>query len=309
MKFFQPSAYVVYSFEYFLGLCEKGPRATFDCKKFQKIRNALLKQGILRKKHILEAYPVAWEDLKLVHDPSYLESLRNPETLARLLFLDYVSPFDTDILEFFMWVTGGTIKTLNTAFETGIPAFNLGGGFHHAKPAKGEGFCPVNDVAVAVRVFQQNHDSRRLLIVDLDYHQGNGTALIFEQDASVFTYSIHRDTWDRINGETNLDVELPDGTGDDAYLEKLMETLPPVLNDFQPDLVMYIAGADPFVRDTLGTFELTERGILDRDRFVWEQCKDRQLPLAVVAGGGYGPESWKLYFNYIRWAVKGIADV
>ncbi len=309
MKFFQPKVHVVYAYEYFLGLCEKGPRATFDCKKFQKIRNALLKQGIMRKRHILEAYPVAWDDLKLVHDSEYLESLRNPEVLARLLFLDYVNPFDTDILEFFLWVTGGTIRTLHAAYETGIPTFNLGGGFHHAKPAKGEGFCPVNDVAVAARVFQRNYESRRLLIVDLDYHQGNGTALIFEDDDSVFTYSMHRDTWDKIKGSANLDVELTDGIGDEGYLENLAETLPPVLESFRPDLVIYLAGADPFVRDTLGTFELTEQGILNRDRFVSEQCFKRDLPLAVVAGGGYGPESWKLYFNYIRWAVKGISDV
>lgn len=309
MKLFQPKVQIVYSYEYFLGLCEKGARATFDCRKFRKIRNALLKQRIIRKRHIIEAYPVSWEDLKLVHDEAYLESLRNPENLAKLLFLDYVNPFDSDILEFFLWVTGGTIRTVHSAFETGIPTFNLGGGFHHAKPARGEGFCPVNDVAVAIRLFLRNNGPKRVMVVDLDYHQGNGTALIFETHPDVFTYSIHRDRWDEIRGPANLDVELPDGADDSVYLKRLSDTLPSTMDQFEPDLVVYVAGADPFERDTLGTFELTENGMLERDRFVSEVCAARDLPLAVVAGGGYGPESWRLYFNYIRWAVKGITDV
>jgi len=309
MKFFQPRLHVVYSYEYFLGLCEKGPRSSFDCNKFRKIRNGLLTKRIIRSRHIIEPVPAGWEDLSLVHDPEYLEKLKDPATLASILFLDYVNPFDTDILEFFMWVTGGTICTIRQAYDTGNPVFNLGGGFHHAKYDRGEGFCPVNDIAVGIRRLQQDHPEARVLVVDLDYHQGNGTGLLFSGDPNVFTYSLHRETWDSIPSDTNMDVTLPDGTGDGPYMTVLETTLPQVMEIFRPELVVYVAGADPHEHDTLGTFQLTDTGILTRDRYVWSQCESRGIPLAVVAGGGYGNESWRLYFNFIRWAAKGIEDV
>jgi acetoin utilization deacetylase AcuC-like enzyme len=309
MLFFQPKAYVVYSYEYFLGLCEKGPRSTFDCAKFRKIRTALLKENIIRSKEILEPEPAGWEDFSLVHDSKYVEKLRDPQTLGKILFLDYVSPFDTDIIEFFMWVTGGTILSLKTAYEKRVPVFNLGGGFHHAKPDKGEGFCPVNDTAIGIRKFKQVHENKRILVVDLDFHQGNGTALIFEKDDTCFTYSIHRDTWDKVESTTNMDIELPDHSDDATYLEALRSTLPGVLDEFRPELIVYLAGGDPHYADKLGTFELTDNGMLERDLYVMSQARDRDCPVAILAGGGYGQESWKLYYRFIKCVMRGQCNV
>jgi len=309
MLFFQPKAYVVYSYEYFLGLCEKGPQSSFDCAKFRKIRTALLKDKIVHPKEILEPEPASWEDFSLVHDATYLEKLRDPQFLGKILFLDYVSPFDTDIIEFFMWVTGGSILSLKTAYERRVPVFNLGGGFHHAKQAKGEGFCPVNDVAVAIRKFKGLHGDKRILVVDLDYHQGNGTALIFEEDDTCFTYSIHRDTWDKVESNTNLDIELPDHSDDATYLEALRSTLPGVIDDFCPELIVYLAGGDPHYADKLGTFELTDNGMLQRDLYVMSQSRDRDCPVAILAGGGYGQESWKLYYRFIKCVMRGQCNV
>ncbi|NOY22470.1 MAG: histone deacetylase [Acidobacteria bacterium] len=309
MFFFQPRGYIVYSYEYFLGLCEKGPRSTFDCAKFRKVRTALLKEGIVRPREILEPEPACWNDFLLVHDVAYMEELKDPQTLGKILFLDYVSPFDTDIIEFFMWVTGGTILSLKTAYEKQVPVFNLGGGFHHAKPGKGEGFCPINDVAIGIRKFRQAHGDKRILVVDLDYHQGNGTALIFEIDNTCFTYSLHRDTWDNVESDTNLDMELPDHCDDLTYLNALRSTLPQVMDAFRPELVVYVAGGDPHINDTLGTFDLTDDAMMERDLFVMAQAKERKCPVAVLAGGGYGQKSWKLYYRFIKCVMRGKCNV
>ncbi len=309
MLFFQPKGYIVYSYEYFLGLCEKGPRSTFDCGKFRKIRTALLKERIVRRREILEPKPAKWDDFLLVHDASYVEKLKDPQTLGEILFLDYVSPFDTDIIEFFMWVTGGSILSMKIAFEKQVPVFNLGGGYHHAKPAKGEGFCPINDVAIGIKRFWQDFGDKRVLVVDLDYHQGNGTAMIFSDNDNCFTYSLHLDTWDKVDTVTNLDVELPDHCDDRTYLEALRATLPEVTDNFQPELMVYVAGGDPHFMDTLGTFELTDSGMLERDLYVVSLAKERHCPVAVVAGGGYGPESWRLYYHFIRCVLRGQCNV
>jgi len=299
MGFLWPDCLVVYSYEYYVGLAAKGPRAAFDTGKFRKIRNALLTTGTLKPRHVLEPTPVGWEDFRLAHDADYLETLKDPRTLNQILFLDDMSPFENDVLQFFMVVTGGSILAVEQALTRRVPVFNLGGGYHHAKRDRGEGFCPVNDVAVAVRRVQQAKPGIRILIVDLDYHQGNGTATIFADDDTVFTYSIHHETWDVVNSRTNMDIELPDDTGDEDYLDTLNRSLPPVLAEFQPDLVIYIAGTDVHRDDPLGTFAITDAGVLDRDLTVWRMVKERGLPLAVVAGGGYGPGSWRLYYRFI----------
>ncbi len=309
MFFFQPKGYIVYSYEYFLGLCEKGPRSTFDCAKFRKVRTALLREGIVRPKEILEPEPACWDDFLLVHEAAYIEKLKDPQTMGKILFLDYVSPFDTDIIEFFMWVTGGTILSLKTAYEKQVPVFNLGGGYHHAKPGKGEGFCPINDVAIGIRRFRQVHGDKKILVVDLDYHQGNGTALIFETDNTCFTYSLHRDTWDNVESDTNLDVKLPDHCDDLTYMNALKSTLPQVMDTFRPELVVYVAGGDPHINDTLGTFDLTDNAMMERDLYVMAQAKERNCPVAVLAGGGYGQESWKLYYRFIKCIMRGKCNV
>ncbi len=305
MRFFKSKPCLFFSTEYFLGLCEKGPRSSFDCNKYRKIRDRLLEESIVKPSHIVEPEPASWDDFLLVHTKDYVERLKDPMFLAKILFLDYVNPFDTDIIEFFKYVTGGTIKCFNEAFKKNTVCFNLGGGFHHAKRDRGEGFCPVNDVAIGVVKLFKQYGKMKVLIVDLDYHHGNGTAKIFEKDEDVFTFSIHRDNWDNINKKNNMDILLPDRVGDNEYLLQLSLYLPDVVERFEPEFVVYIAGDDVHKNDTFGTFNLSTDGVLKRDKFVFQTTRDRGLPLGVVAGGGYGPDSWTLYYNFIKWVYKG----
>lgn len=148
------------------------------------------------------------------------------------------------------------------------------------------------------------HRAERVLIVDLDYHHGNGNAAIFAGDESVFTFSMHANNWCWIDKRSNLDIELPAGTGDASYLAALRRELPPILATFAPDFVFYVAGSDPFVEDRLADFTLSEAGMLERDRFVTEQVRSRNLPLVVVTAGGYGPTTWRIHFNYYRWVLQ-----
>lgn len=178
--------------------------------------------------------------------------------------------------------------------------FNLGGGFHHAQRDKAEGFCPFNDIALAISQVRATGLARRVLVVDLDYHHGNGTALIFGEDEAVFTLSIHGQHWAQIEGkQNNLDIALPAGTEDGPYLACLKQTLPGVLRRFRPDAVIYVAGADPHVHDPLGDFRISEDGMLERDLYVWQQVRRAHLPLAVVLAGGYGPWAWTIPYNFI----------
>jgi len=305
MRFLKNKKCLYFSTEYFLGLCEKGPRSSFDCNKYRKIRDTLLNEKIIKPSVVKEPKPVDWNDFLLVHDAKYVSKLKDPMFLAEILFLDYANPFDTDIIEFFKYVTGGTVMTFLTAFEKKTICFNLGGGFHHAKRDKGEGFCPVNDVAVGIAKLFKKHGKKRVLVVDLDYHHGNGTAKIFEKEESVFTFSIHRDNWDEINKKNNMDILMPDGTKDEEYLTQLRLYLPHVFSLFNPEFIVYIAGDDVYCGDSFGTFDISEKGVLERDKFVYNLAKKSKTPMGIVAGGGYGKDSWKLYYNFIKWAFKG----
>jgi acetoin utilization deacetylase AcuC-like enzyme len=184
---------------------------------------------------------------------------------------------------------------------------NLGGGYHHAQVDKAEGFCAIADVAIAIRWLQQVRAVERVLIVDLDYHHGNGNAEIFAQDERVFTFSVHAGNWCWITKRNNRDVELPSGTADAAYLESVHAHLPGIIADFRPQLAVYVAGSDPFVEDTLGDFKVTEAGMLARDQFVTHELWGRGIPMVVVTAGGYGPSSWRVHFNYFRWLLDETA--
>ncbi len=301
--FRQKRAKIVYRSEYMTAIYARDNHRAFDVMKFKKIRDQLVKEHLITRKDVLVPPRVSDEDLLRVHTKKYLESLKNPLIVAQYLYLDYVNPWDEFIFEYFRYVTGGTILAAEHAFEQDLVVFNLGGGYHHAHRDKAEGFCLINDVAVAIEKLRAEKKLRRVLVVDLDYHQGNGVMLIYKNDPDVFTFSIHGATWEEIDKENNLDIELPSHTGDAEYLEALKSYLPGVVERFQPELTIYLAGADPFKEDTLGDFELTESGLLERDQFVYQQIRQRKIPLAVLAAGGYGPHSWKIYFNFIKWVI------
>ena len=259
----------------------------FPVAKYAMLRDAVIAQGIVRADRVLDPQRVSDEALLLVHTPEYVrrfrEGLLDAAELRRLGF-----PWSPGLVERSYRAVGGTMAATRHALEHGL-AMNLAGGTHHAFPDHGEGFCVFNDVAVAIRLLRRDGLVRRVAVVDLDVHQGNGTHAIFAGDPDVYTFSMHGGKnypFHKVAG--TLDVELADGTGDDAYLELLRGALPRVLAASSPDLVVYIAGADPHEGDQLGRLALTLDGLARRDAFVLDSCREVGIPVAITIGGGYG---------------------
>lgn len=296
---------IVYRSEYLATIHAQNNHRSFDVMRFKKVRDQLIKEKLTRPKDILKAPRISDEDLLLVHTQEYLDSLKNPLTVGEILNLDYVNPWDEYILEYFRYVSGGTLLATEYALENKTSVFNLGGGYHHAHPNRAEGFCLINDVAIAIRKLQAMHKANRCLIIDLDYHQGNGNLLYFQNDENIFTFSMHAEKWDEISGKShNIDIELPTHAKDQVYLDILRRELPGVYTIFSPDIVFYIAGSDPYIKDTLADFEITEEGLLERDKIVYQETRKYGIPLVVLGAGGYGPDSWKIYFNFIKWVIR-----
>jgi len=280
----------------------------FPMAKYSRLRERILAEGIVSPDDLHEAPLATIEDLRLVHDAGYVDAVLNgtvaPEIQRRIGF-----PWSPQMVERSRRSVGATIAAAHAALDDGVAA-NLAGGTHHAFADRGEGFCVFNDVAVAARVLQRDQLARRIAIVDLDVHQGNGTAAIFSGDASVFTFSMHGDKNFPFKKEiSDLDVPLADGTGDDEYLSLLRSHLPGVLNRHQPDFVFYLAGADPFEGDRLGRLKLTIAGLQQRDEIVMEACTRARLPIAISMSGGYANDVDAIvviHSNTIRTACHSI---
>lgn len=304
---FSPAAYLVYHEDYHPPLADGGPRLSHARHRAAKILNQLLKVRLLSAREVLEAPLATRAQLELVHPPEYLDDISRSEPLKQLLFQQPELIIDEGALwNYFLRQTGGTILALQTAVARRQFVFNLGGGFHHAQRDHAEAFCPINDIAVAVRFMQQQGLASRVLIIDLDFHHGNGTALIFSSDPNVFTFSMHGQEWSRIDDrQRNLDIELPSSTGDRQYLLMLRRALDEILRQFHPDVAVYVAGADAYCEDELGGFALSEEGLLDRDLFVYHTLRQRDIPCAVVLGGGYSEFSWAITYNFICSVLSG----
>lgn len=294
-----------YRDEYVYDVVEAGIRHAFDTQKPRRIRDALIAAKLATAADFIAPPAVSDRELLLVHTSEYLQQIRRPEVLARLLFLDPAHPWDDRLVQPFLFATGGTVAAASRAVARREVAINLGGGFHHAQADRADGFCAIADVAIAIRLLQRSRRVERVLIVDLDYHHGNGNAEIFAEDESVFTFSIHAGNWCWITKRNNLDLELPAHTTDATYLQSVRQHLPGIVREFAPDLAIYVAGSDPFIGDTLGDFDISEDGMLERDRIVTSEVRGRDLPLVVVTAGGYGESSWRIHFNYFRWLLTG----
>lgn len=220
-----------------------------------------------------------------MHTPSYLHKVRNGQLSAeeiRTLELPWIQ----ELVDGFRLMTGGTCSATELALERGV-AVHLGGGLHHAFPDHGEGFCLFNDVAVAIRRLQRDRRLERAAVVDCDVHHGNGTAFIFAADPSVFTFSIHQQlNYPAWKPASDLDIGMPDGTEDEQYLAALTRALPRVL-DSRPELIVYLAGSDPFREDRLGGLSLTHDGLRQRDRLVLDAASSAGVAVAIVLAGGY----------------------
>ncbi len=296
--------HIIYRHEYFTPLIAGNKNYSFDAMKFKKIRNELIKQKLILRRNVIKPPKISENELQLVHHSKYIQKLKNPIEVGKILGLDYLNEWDDYILEYFKYITGGTVLGLELAITLGKPIINFGGGFHHAHSDKGEGFCLFNDVAVAIEKMRNKFKNiNKFLIIDLDYHQGNGNKLFFKNDSNVFTFSIHEENWTNEYAVDNLDIELPSNINDDEYLLTLKEHLIPVLEKFSPDVVIYLSGSDIYEKDTLGAFNISETGVLKRDIIVYSEIHNRKLPVLILPAGGYGPHSWKLYFNFIKWII------
>jgi len=274
------SALVVHSPRY---ACDIGPHV-FPTSKYARVRERLVAEGWALDHAILDPPPAPRELLERAHTPEYLDDLEALRVTPRTAYSEL--PLAEPIVDAYRRAASGTLSAARAALEHRA-AVHIGGGFHHASAARAEGFCYLNDLAVAIRALQASGEVRRAAVVDLDVHQGNGTAQIFAGDPSVFTLSLHQEAnYPVPKARSTLDVGLDDGLSDDGYDRALAAALEHVWA-FAPELVLFAAGADPFVDDQLGGLSLTLGGLERRDRRVLEGCAQRRIPVVVTLAGGY----------------------
>jgi acetoin utilization deacetylase AcuC-like enzyme len=250
------------------------------------VHDALLEEALADQGDFLLPEPAADEDVRRVHTPAYVQKLQTDSlTLSERMKLEI--PVSELTVQAFWLSAGGSILAGREALRDGFGA-NLSGGFHHAYPGHGEGFCMLHDVAIAIRALQARRSIRTAMTVDTDVHHGNGTAAIFANDASVYTLSIHQENnYPMPKPPSDLDIGLEDGTRDAEYLDALEEGLIHSLKTMTPDLIFYVGGADPYREDQLGGLALTMEGLQKRDRLVFEHARRRGIPVASTMAGGY----------------------
>jgi len=284
-----------------------GEGHVFPIRKFELVRDRLLNESTLELSELVEPQPAPIADVLLVHTEEYVTRLRAGALTSREL-RRLGLPWSKALVRRSFLAAGGTIGAARAALDEGI-ASNLAGGTHHAFAERGEGFCVLNDVAIAIRTLRRDKLIERAAVVDCDVHQGNGTATIFEGNANVFTFSMHgAKNYPLFKARSTLDVELPDGTGDDEYMRSLAEHLPRVFAH-SPDVIFYLGGADPYAGDKLGRLSLSIGGLRARDELVLSECRARGVAVATVMSGGYAAsinDTVEIHCNTIR-AAKVIS--
>lgn len=308
-----PGFRLVYSDGYFLPIGEH----VFASRKYQLVRQLLIGEGVAGARDFICPEPATDDDVRLVHTEEYVRKLREG-TLSGHEQLQLEVPYSPELVDAFWLHAGGSIQAAELALQDGI-AINLGGGFHHAFPDHGEGFCVINDIAIAACRLLADKMTSRVLVVDCDVHQGNGTAFIFSPEPveppvagawsapmfdprqtqhpvsvresaarDVFTVSLHQENnYPAWKPPSSIDVNLPDGTGDAEYLSWLDNALSSAFRQFEPDLLAYVAGADPYREDQLGGLALTIDGLKQRDEMVFATARARAVPVFVTLAGGY----------------------
>ena len=303
---------LVYSDAYYLPIGDH----VFPAEKYRRVHDRLIANGVADASDFLEPQPAADEDILLVHTSEYVRKLKTG-TLSPREEMEMEVPYSRDLVEAFWLAAGGSILAARQCLSDGV-SISIGGGFHHAFPDHGEGFCMIHDVAVAIRRMQRDDKIRTAMTVDCDVHQGNGTAAIFAatraesmalpsagraapnqrwaarprmqgaQAGDVFTISLHQhNNYPVYKPPSSIDVDLPDGIGDDDYLAWLDNALSSGLRQFEPDLLCYVAGADPYREDQLGGLDLTIEGLKKRDELVFRVARARGIPVMVTYAGGY----------------------
>lgn len=262
----------------------KGHR--FPMEKYELLPEQLLYEGTITEANFFAPKQVDEATILLTHEADYWNKLKN-QTLSKKEIRAIGFPMSEHLVNRGTFITHGTIECAEFAMQHGV-AMNIAGGTHHSFTYKGEGFCLLNDVGVAANFFLHKGTIKKILVIDLDVHQGNGTAQVFQNDARVFTFSMHgAKNYPTRKEKSDLDIGLPDKTEDDIYLKILKNTLPALIETVQPDLAFYISGVDVLESDKLGRLSMTLEGCKERDRTVLELCKKNDIPLAISMGGGY----------------------
>jgi acetoin utilization deacetylase AcuC-like enzyme len=282
----------------------------FPSQKFHLIAELLLHEGIAAKDDFLMPNPASDEDILRVHTANWVRKLKTG-TLTASEVMRLEVPYSPELVEAFWLAAGGSILAAQSALRDGFGC-NLGGGFHHAYPDHGEGFCAIHDVAVAIRRIQFDGAIRKALVIDTDVHHGNGTAAIFRGDASVFTLSIHQESnYPAHKPSSTVDLNMWDRADDEEYLGALIPAVQSALDEFRPDIVFYVGGADPYCEDQLGGLSLTKQGLMQRDRKVFEESRKRGIPVATTLAGGYArrvEDTIRIHVNTIL-AAREVAGV
>jgi len=285
-----------------------GPGHVFPIRKFQLVRDKLLAEGTIEPSEIVEPSPAPLEDVLLVHTTDYISRLCS-DNLTTKEIRRLGLPWSESLVQRSFYAVGGTLDATRASLAEGYSS-NLAGGTHHSFSDRGEGFCVLNDVAIAIRAMRARKLIQRAAIVDCDVHQGNGTATIFAGDDDTFTFSIHgANNYPLFKAQSTLDVELSDGTSDIQYLDTLAKHLPAVFAA-DPEIVFYLAGADPYKADKLGRLALSIDGLRERDAYVLRECYKREVPIVTVMSGGYGKDindTIEIHCNTIR-MVKEIFE-
>ncbi len=281
----------------------------FPSQKFRLIRERLLAEGFACPGDFVQPEPPPDDDVLLVHDREWVDKLRHG-TLTYYDILKLEIPYSRQTVRAFWLAAGGTTLAARLALRDGV-GINLGGGFHHAFPDHGEGFCAIHDVAVAIRRLQREGRIERAMVVDCDVHHGNGTAAIFAGDKKVFTLSIHQfNNYPAEKPPSDLDINLADETGDTEYLDRLREGFVPALAAHQPQILAFVAGADPYYRDQLGGLSLSLEGLMARDRLVISTALMHRIPVFIALAGGYAVEvneTVAIHANTVK-AAKEVLD-
>jgi acetoin utilization deacetylase AcuC-like enzyme len=296
---------LVYHERYDLNL---GPHV-FPSQKFRLIYEMLLREGIATQEDFLRPNPASDEDLLRVHTADWVHKLKTG-TLTASEAMKLEVPYSRELAEAVWLAAGGTILAGQSALRDGFGS-NLSGGFHHAYPGHGEGFCAIHDVAVAIRKLQADGGVKKAIVVDTDVHQGNGTAAIFRSDPTVFTLSIHQENnYPAHKPPSSLDLNMADRVDDDEYLSALIPAVQKALDEFQPDILFYVGGADPYCEDQLGGLSLTKEGLKTRDRQVFDEARRRGIPVATTLAGGYArrlEDTIRIHVNTIV-AARDVAE-
>ena len=274
---------VIYSGSYYVDIGDH----VFPTSKYRILKERLDKDESLKGKFdIVEPEAIKDKDVLAVHTDEYINKLKTCSLSTEEIFT-LEMPLSGSIVEASYVCCGGTLVASRRALQRKA-AVHLGGGFHHAFPDHGEGFCILNDVAVSIKALKEEGSIKKALVIDCDLHQGNGTAAIFAEDADVFTFSIHQENnYPFYKPKSDLDIGLSDHTSDKIYLGHLYDNVPKIINTFKPDIIMYLAGADPYKDDQLGNLALTKKGLRERDNFICTQAKNFDVPIAITLAGGY----------------------